>query len=951
LLFTFGFIYTNGFNGQNISSIKIQQMKKLFLLDAYALIYRAYFAFIKTPRINSKGQNTSAAFGFTNTLSEILKKEKPDNIAVVFDPPGGSFRNQMYPQYKAQREAMPEDLRLSIPWIKSIVEGFNIPCITIENYEADDVVGTLAKQAAELGYDVYMMTLDKDYCQLVDENIRLFKPKSFGSGIDILGIDEVNEKFGVETPAQVIDILGLWGDSSDNIPGAPGIGEKRAKELIAAYGSIEGIYDNIEQLKGKQKENLLQFKEQVLLSKDLATIRTDVPVEFCPETTALTEPDAAKLSAIFADLEFGALAQRVLGQNMAAKPQSGQLSLFDEPVSQANANTATETAAPSQLDNLSSQPHHYLLIETEEQLVGLLQLLSAAGQFCFDTETTGLDPFKSDIVGIAFSMAETAAYYLPVPEGKNAAAQLMGRLAPIFCSPALKIGQNLKFDISMLMQYGIEVKGPLFDTMLAHYLLQPEGRHNLDTLAASYLSYQMQPIEELIGKKGASQIVFSQVPIEKAKEYACEDADICLRLKHIFEAELRSCGLYELFSQIEMPLVPVLARMEYTGVKVDTAALAELSKELNRQICLLEEAVYRQAGRQFNIASPKQLGDVLFTELRIADKIKMTKTKQFSTSEETLSKLRNAHPIIESILEYRSLKKLTSTYIDSLPKLVSPATGRIHSSYNQAVVATGRLSSNNPNLQNIPIRSANGREVRRAFIPSSPGRVFLSADYSQIELRLIAHFSGDPNFIEAFQNGEDIHAATAAKIFKTDISEISSEQRSRAKGANFGIVYGISAFGLSQNLGISRAEADELIKGYFSIYPGVREYMDSCIEAARANGYVCTMFGRRRYLPDISSQNATMRGWAERNAVNAPVQGTGADIIKKAMVAIDAEITKQGLGSKLIMQVHDELNFDVPEEELDTMMQIVKHCMERAAELKVPLTAQMGSGQNWLAAH
>lgn len=923
--------------------------KKLFLLDGFALIYRAYFAFIKTPRINSQGLNTSAPFGFTNTLYDVLKKEKPDNIVLVLDPPGGSFRNELYPPYKANRQETPEDLRASIPWVIKIAEAFNIPVITITNYEADDVIGTLAKQAALQDYDVYMMTMDKDYCQLVEENIRLYRPKSFGVGIDILGIDEVKEKFGVETPQQVIDILGLWGDSSDNVPGAPGIGEKRAQELIANYGSIEGVYDHIDELKGKQKENLLAFKEQILLSKDLVTIRTDVPVEFDPESTQYTQPDAELLTQVFTQLEFGTMINRILQRPMPSQNAFGQMSMFnEEPAEQ----TPIPAFAPiKKLSSMADTPHQYHLVDNAGARAELIAKLDAANEFCFDTETTSIEAVKADIVGLSFAIKAGEAYYLPFGDDYLANKSILHEFASLFAGNKLKIGQNLKYDILVLMRYGIVVKGPMFDTMVAHYLIQPEMKHGLDFLAEQYLSYRTQSIDELIGKKGKDQLNFRSVPVELAKEYSGEDADITLQLKYLLEKELAEKGASELFWQIEAPLVPVLAQIEWNGVSIDTASLADFSVQFNGEILRIEADIYAHAGHQFNIASPKQLGEVLYDELKLAEKIKLTKTNQYSTSEETLLSLKGEHPIVRSILDYRGLKKLTSTYIDALPKLINPATGRIHTSYNQTVVATGRLSSTNPNLQNIPIRTEQGKEVRRAFIPQHSGSVFISADYSQIELRLIAHFSGDDHFIQAFLEGEDIHAATAAKIFHLPIAEVTSEQRSQAKGANFGIVYGISVFGLSQNLGISRADAKALIDGYFAIYPGVKRFMDECIARGREKGYVETLFGRRRYLPDINSRNATVRGWAERNAINAPIQGTGADIIKKAMIAIQQEIDAQGLGAKLIMQVHDELNFEVPVHEAELMSKLIKEKMESAVQLSVPLTAQVGKGSNWLEAH
>lgn len=927
-----------------------QNKKKLFLIDGHAMLYRSYFAFIKNPRVNSKGINTSGVFGFTNTLYELIRSQRPTHIGVVFDPKGKTFRHEMYKEYKANRQETPEDLRASIPQVMEVIQGFNIPVIQVENYEADDVIGTLAKQAAAQEFEVYMATPDKDYCQLVGENIKMYKPRSFGGGVDIWGIQEVLNKFEIKNTSQVIDILGLWGDSADNVPGAPGVGEKTAKKLIEDYHSIEGIYEHIDELKGKMKEKLIDNKELVLLSKELVTIDINVPISFNDYNFEIQEYNFHLLQEKFNELEFANLARKILGETQVlketpkAKPQvqSAQLGLFDEPVE--------PTEYVSQYNTIDKVTHKYILVDTPTQIDKLIEELCTQNAFCFDTETTSLNTINAELCGIAFSYEKGKAYYLSFPVEQEKAQELANRIAPIFTCNALKIGQNLKYDISVLANYKIEVVGELFDTMLAHYIIKPEGRHKLESLSQQYLNYEMVEIESLIGKKGKAQKSFREVPIEKATEYACEDADVTFQLYEPLKKQLEEKEQFELFRTIEVPLVPVLVTMERNGVQIDTNALGESSKEFANQIIEIENRIYELAGEKFNVASPKQLGEILFDKLKIADKAKKTKTKQYATGEEVLTKLVDAHEIIPKILEYRELKKLLSTYIDALPELVNSKTNRIHSSFNQAIVATGRLSSTNPNLQNIPIKTAKGREIRKAFIPSED-RVFVSADYSQIELRVIAHMSGDESFIQAFANGEDIHASTASKIFEVPVAEVTSEQRRQAKSANFAISYGSTAFGLSQGLNIKRKEAQFLIDGYFASYPKVKDFMDSQINKARELGYVETMYGRRLYLPDINSQNQTVRGFAERNAINAPIQGTAADIMKIAMINIHKEMQEKQLSSKLIMQVHDELNFDVVKDELEMMKQIISKGMQEAVKLSVPLDADIGVGNNWLEAH
>jgi len=956
----------------------MSEPKKLFLLDAYAMIYRYYFAFINAPRRTSWGLNTSAPYGFTNALIDVLKNEKPTHIGVAFDPGGKTFRHQQYEAYKGQRQEMPEELRASIPYVKQIIEGFNIPILQVEGFEADDVIGTLAKQAVKEGFESYLLTPDKDYCQLVEPGIFIFRPRSFGPGYETMNEDSVREKFSVSQPSQVIDILGLWGDASDNIPGAPGIGEKRAKDLIATYGSIENIYNHIDELKGKQKENLIAFKDQVLLSKDLATIRINAPIAFHEESLRYDGASKQKLTELFQQLEFKTLGNRLFGETakvasstnavnptVATSPakktapvQGSLFDMFNEPMTEPsqstdeNQNSESIESNESTIQTIDTTEHSYHLADTFEKRAELLSLLRESGEFCFDTETTSLDVISAELVGVSFSVKKAEAWYVPFPENQDEAQVIANELKPVLEDMSLaKVGQNMKYDISVLANYGIDVQGPMFDTMIAHYLVQPDLRHGLDYLAELYLNYKMVGIDELIGKKGIHQKSFRSVPVEQAKEYSGEDADITLQLKEIMTVELRKHGVLRLFTEVEMPLVKILSKIERNGVSLNVEALKQSSIELKTEIAAIEQAIYSKAGCEFNIGSPKQLGEILFDRLKISDKAKKTKTQQYQTGEEVLVLLKDEHPIVADILDYRSLKKLVSTYIDALPELINPKTNRIHTSYNQAIVGTGRLSSTNPNLQNIPVRTEKGKEIRRAFIPSSSDRVFVSADYSQVELRVIAHCSGDENFIEAFRNNEDIHTATASKIFGIPLDAVTSEQRRQAKSANFAISYGSSAFGLAQNLNIARKDAQFLIDGYFATYPKVKEFMDKQIGIARDQGYVETLMGRRRYLQDINSNNATVRGFAERNAINAPIQGSAADIIKIAMIKICKEFNRHNLQSKMIMQVHDELNFDVLKSELDQVTEIVRNGMQNAMHLKVPLLVDLGIGDNWLEAH
>lgn len=921
---------------------------KLFLLDAYALIYRSYYAFIKSPRINSKGQNTSAIFGFVNTLEELLRKEDPSHVAVVFDPPGGTFRHEAYEAYKAHRQETPEDIKNSVPIIKNIIEAYNIKMLEVAGFEADDVIGTIAKMAEKESIDVFMMTPDKDYAQLASEHIFIYKPKFAGSGFDILDANAVINKYDLSSPIQMIDFLGLVGDASDNIPGCPGVGPKTAHQLLKDFGSIENILENTFQLKGALKSRIEENKEQIIFSKFLATIKTDVPIDFNENDFLRKDIDAEKLEAIFEELEFRTLINRVIKKESknSFNKQPIQATLFsDYPTND------TEEIKYSNLQELKDVDHKYYLIDNEEKINELISKICVQ-EFCsFDTETTGLDPLKSELVGMSFSFAEHEAYYVPISSEYTIAKKTVEKFKCFFENEnILKIGQNIKYDILVLKKYDVHVKGKLFDTMIAHYLLNPELRHNMDYLAETYLGYQTIHIEELIGPKGKNQLNMRHINPEKICNYACEDADITLQLYTILEKKIEEQELNRLLYDIELPLIYVLADMEYTGVKLDKSALAEYSKKLTNELISIESEIYKEAKIEFNINSAKQVGEVLFDKLQIVEKPKKTKTGQYVTSEETLQNLKNAHPIVGKILDYRGLKKLLSTYVDALPQLVDPKDGKLHTSYNQTVTSTGRLSSSNPNLQNIPIREDQGKEIRKAFI-ANDGCKFLSSDYSQVELRIMAHLSNDSNMIDAFNSGEDIHAATASKIFKVPIELVTSDMRRKAKTANFGIIYGISVFGLAERLNIPRSEAKQLIDGYFETYPQVKEYMDKSIEMAREKGYVETLFGRKRYLPDINSRNATVRGYAERNAINAPIQGSAADIIKVAMNNIFDHLNKAGLQSKMILQVHDELNFNVNENEIEKVKEIVSEEMENAYKLIVCLKADCGIGDNWLEAH
>ncbi len=920
---------------------------KLFLIDAYALIYRSYYAFIKNPRINSKGRNTSAIFGFVNSLEDVLKRENPTHIAVGFDPKGPTFRHDAYEHYKAQREETPEVIRESVPIIKDIIEAYNIPILEIPRFEADDVIATVAKQAEKKGFDVYMMTPDKDYGQLVSDHIFIYRPK-FGGGYETMGVKEVLEKFSLSSVDQVKDLLGLMGDSSDNIPGCPGVGEKTAAKLLEEFGSIENLLDNTDKLKGALQKKIRENDEQIRFSKFLATIITDVPITFEADKCIREKPNENKLTEIYTELEFRTFINKLTNEvKNTDKKAPIQGSLFAE-----FAPESTEVSENSSLADLNSTPHSYYIADNEEEISNLGVKLLSQEFFAFDTETDGMDPLTSKLVGLSFSIKENEAWYVPVPENMEEAAKIIKHLSPALQNESIqKIGQNIKFDILVLRKYGVCVAGPLFDTMIAHYLLNPELRHGMDYLAETYLHYKTIPIENLIGPRGKNQSTMRNVPLDKIAEYAAEDADITLKLKNYFEPDLKKQGLEPLFYEIEMPLVYVLADMEETGVKLDTAALKQSSDELTKELLRLEGEIHQMAGMEFNINSSKQVGEVLFEKLKIEDKVKKTKTGNYSTSEDILEKLKPKHPIVGKLLEYRGLKKLLSTYIDALPALIKPETNRVHTSFNQTVTATGRLSSTNPNLQNIPIRDEMGREIRKAFIPENNECVFFSADYSQIELRIMAHLSEDKNMISAFQSGEDIHAATAAKIYGICIDEVTKDMRRKAKTANFGIIYGISVFGLAERLNVPRGESKELIDGYFRTYPDVRKYMDESIEIAKEKGYVETIFKRKRFLPDINSHNAIVRGYAERNAINAPIQGSAADIIKVAMVNIHKRFKKEGIKSKMILQVHDELNFNVQKDELDQVKKIVLEEMENVVKLQVPIIADCGVGSNWLEAH
>lgn len=922
------------------------KQKKLFLLDAYALIFRAYYAFIRAQIINSKGLNTSAIYGFTATLDEILRTESPSHIAVVFDPPGPTFRHTKYPAYKANREATPEEIKQSVPWIKKIIEAFNIPVIEIQGYEADDVIGTMAWKARDKGFDVYMMTPDKDFAQLVTDKVFMYKPRRSGKESEVIGTQEVKETFQVQDPRQVIDVLALWGDSSDNIPGAPGIGEKTAKKLISLYQTIENLFEHTDDLKGRVQESILQNKEQIELSKDLATIRLDVPVEFDENKLLFEGAKKEELINLFRELEFKTLATRVLSTITDKKEPSGieQGLLFQEP--------GSETGTISNLKTLKDIEHTYSCADNPALIANLIDELIKQPAFCFDTETTSINAINAELVGMAFSWNKNQGWYVPVPGKRENAVEVVEKFRNALENDnSLIIGQNLKYDMQVMRNYGIKLNGPVFDTMIAHYLLQPEQRHNLDSLAEVYLDYRTIHTEELIGKKDSQQGNMRDVPLERLVDYACEDTDVTWQLYHILKDELKQNGFNSLAEEIEFPLISVLCAMEENGVKLDKEALRQFAVELETALLELRDSIYELSGEEFNISSPKQLGGILFDKLKISSDAKKTKTKQYSTGEEVLVRLTDKHPVVGKVLEFRSLKKLLSTYVEALPKMINPRTGFIHTSYNQAVAATGRLSSNNPNLQNIPIREEKGREIRKSFIPRSDENVLLSADYSQIELRLMAHMSQDPLMIDAFQNGEDIHTATASKIFEVPPEQVTKEQRGKAKTANFGIIYGISAFGLAQRMNIPRTDAKQLIDSYFNTYARVREYMDEMIQTAREKGYVETMLGRRRYLRDILSRNAVVRGFAERNAINAPIQGSAADIIKIAMIRIQEILLKNNYRTKMILQVHDELVFDVFNKELDEVKQMVIREMEKAYSLSVPLLVEFGIGDNWLEAH
>ncbi len=940
-------------------------MDKLFLLDAYALIYRAYYAFIKNPRINSKGFNTSAILGFVNTLEDVLKKENPTHIGVAFDPRGKTFRHEAYEEYKAQREETPEVIRESVPVIKEIIKAYNIPVFEVPGYEADDVVGTLAKQAEKRGIITYMMTPDKDYGQLVSDNVFIYRPKYGDKEFEVMGVERVKEKFGIERTEQVIDLLGLMGDASDNIPGCPGVGEKTAQKLIAEFGSIDSLLANTDKLKGALKTKVEENKEKILFSKFLATIKTDVPIELDMEALKREPANETELTRLLDFYELRALKERVKKTNFAP-------SLFDTPAEEENSEKKSkskknDTFEPTLFDffpaedtgdeknpshfNLNSTPHSYKLLDTEEDIYTFLSAIKNCETVCIDTETTSTNALEAELVGISLSVKEGEAVYIPIAADKAAATTRLEILRPLIEDEKIcKVGQNIKYDLTVLANYGIELRGKMFDTMIAHYVLQPELYHGMDYLAEIYLNYETIKITELIGAKGKNQKNMRDLSPADICDYACEDADITLRLKNILEKEIKEAGIEELFYNIEMPLIPVLAYMERNGARIDTNALRETSVLLGKRLDEIEEEIFTQAGEAFNIASPKQVGDILFGKLKIVDKPKKTKTGQFVTSEEVLAQLQNRHPIVKNILQYRGLKKLLSTYIDSLPALVNSRTGKIHTSYNQTVTATGRLSSSNPNLQNIPIRDEDGKEVRKAFIPDD-GCLFLSVDYSQIELRIMAHLSGDSNMIEDFRSGYDIHAATAAKIYKKPIEEVTKDERRKAKVANFGIIYGISVFGLAERMNVNRFEAKTLIDNYFDTYKGVAEYIEKCKQEAKLNGYVETIFKRKRYLPDINSHNAVVRGYAERNAVNAPIQGSAADIIKVAMINIYRRMKEQQMRSTMILQVHDELNFNVVPEEKEAMQALVVEEMQQAFAMQVPLVADYGWGTNWLEAH
>ena len=922
-------------------------MNKLFLLDAYALIYRAYYALIRNPRINSKGMNTSAIMGFVNTLNEVLTKENPTHIAVAFDPSGPTFRHEAYAEYKAQREECPEDIKNAVPIIKKILNAWNIKILEVSGYEADDVIGTVALIAGKNGITTYMLTPDKDYGQLVRDNVYMYRPKFGNAGYDVMGVEEVKQKYELSTPLQVIDLLGLMGDASDNIPGCPGVGEKTAIKLIKEFGSIDNLVANTEQLKGAMKKKVEENKEKILFSKFLATIKTDVPMELNLDDLKIQEPNEEELRKIFEELEFKTLIDRVLKKTQKTqKKADSQLDLFAE-----FATKDEESSENSSYTSLKDTPHEYKLIDNENEIRNIFDFLMTFEIISLDTETTSTNAIEAELVGMSFSVEENKAFYVPVSANREEALRIVNIFKPLYENEKiLKVGQNIKYDLEVLANYGVTLKGKMFDTMIAHYVLQPELYHNMDYLAEIYLKYKTIHIEELIGPKGKGQKNMRDLNPQDVYEYAAEDADITLKLKNILEKELEKAGVEHLFYDIEMPLMPVLASMEMNGVCLDTVSLKETSEVLTNRLKVIENKIYELSGETFNIASPKQVGEILFDKLKIVEKAKKTKTGQYVTNEEVLQGLKHKHEIVGNILEHRGLKKLLGTYVDALPSLINKRTGRIHTSFNQTIASTGRLSSSDPNLQNIPVRGEEGKEIRKAFIPER-GCLFFSADYSQIELRVMAHLSNDENMIEAFREGYDIHAATAAKIYKEDMNEVSRDQRTKAKRANFGIIYGITIFGLAERLDISRDEAKQLIDGYFETYPKVKEYMETAKETARKNGYVETLFKRRRYLADINSRNATVRGFAERNAINAPIQGTAADIIKVAMINIYNRFNNEGIRSKMILQVHDELNFSVYPDEKEKVEKIVLEEMQGAFSMKVPLVADCGWGKNWLEAH
>ena len=920
-------------------------MSKLFLIDAYALIYRSYYAFIRAPRINSKGLNTSAVMGFCNTLNEVLNKEKPTHIGVAFDH-GKTFRHDAFPEYKAQREETPEDIKLSVPIIKDVLVAMNIPILQVDGFEADDVIGTLATKAGAEGVETYMLTPDKDYGKLVRSNVYMYKPRH-GGGYDIIGESEIEEKYGIPTPAQVIDLLALMGDSADNFPGCPGVGEKTAVKLINQFGNIDNMLNHTDELKGKMREKVENAVDDIRMSKFLATIRTDVPIELNLDELAVTSPDEKKLTELFTELEFKTLANKFLKKDKPVQKEvKTQLDLFQE-----FAPESSEAPKNASFESHKTVSHKYELIDNETDMRRICDFFLTKQKLSFDTETTSTDAISAELVGLSFAVEPFKAFYVPVPENREEAMKVLEIFRPVYESERiLKVGQNVKYDLEVLANYGIELKGEMFDTMIAHYLLQPELRHNMDYMAEVYLNYQTIHIDELIGPRGKNQKSMRDVPPPDVCEYASEDADITLQLYNALEPKLKESDLYPLFRDIEMPLVRVLAEMEMNGVLIDTNALKETSVAFTERMLELERKIYEEAGEEFNISSPRQVGDILFEKLKIVEKAKKTKTGQYVTSEEVLQQLKNKAPIVSNILAYRGLKKLLGTYVDALPKLINPRTGHIHTSFNQTVTATGRLSSSDPNLQNIPVRGEDGKDIRRCFIPE-PGCLFFSADYSQIELRVMAHLSNDANMIEAFREGHDIHTATAAKIYKESLDSVTRDQRTKAKRANFGIIYGITMFGLAQNLDIERSEAKQLIDGYFATYPQVHEYMEQSKEMARKNGYAETFLHRRRYLPDINSHNATVRNFAERNAINAPIQGSAADIIKVAMVRIYSRFKRENIRSKMILQVHDELNFSVVPEEKELVERIVIEEMQNAYALRVPLIADCGWGKNWLEAH